>query len=83
MISGIGGGTPLARVKAMRAHRNAQAAAKDKHERKSKRRVARNDASSEGVHTLAVLFQTPHTKGPLPNSDTLPLLDTHRLMSNA
>ena len=83
MISGIGGGTPLARAKAMRAHRNAQAAAKDKHERKSKRRVARNDASSEGVHTPAVLFQTPHTEGPLPNSDTLPPLDTHRLMSNA
>ena len=79
----IGGGTSLARLQAMRAHHNTRAAAKDKRERKRKRRVARNDANSEGVHTPAVLFQTPHTEGPLPNSDTLPSPDAQRQMSRA
>ena len=79
----IGGGTLLARTQAMHAHRKAQAAAKHKRDERRKRRVARNDANSEGVHTLAMLFQTPHTEGPPTNSDTLPHSSTAQTMSQA
>ena len=79
----IGGGTPLARMQAMHARRKAQAVAKHKRDERRKRRVARNDANSEGVHTPAVLFQTPHTEGPPTYSDTLPSPDAQRQMSRA
>jgi len=54
---------------AKRAHSNAQAKAHLKRVEKRKRAVSRNGAESAGVHTPAVLFQTPHTSGPVLNND--------------
>ena len=78
------GGSLLERVQATHARCKAHATAKNKCEQKRKRRIARNDANSEGVHTPVVLFQSPHTEGPLANSDMLPHSpDAQRQMSRA
>eukprot|EP00983_Pelagomonas_calceolata_P009291 300053-Pelagomonas_calceolata.AAC.1 len=56
---------------AKRAHSNAQAKAQLKRVEKRKRAVSRNRAESAGVYTgtPAVLFQTPHTSGPVLYND--------------